>query len=135
MITTHILDIPGDESRQILAELYAHSAKPEFIYRHPWQPHDMVFWDNRALIHLAAKAGVRPSIADPRAYVQVNIDGTLHLLELAAQHRVQHIVFASSSSVGTMRSSRPALTRVMRLATGKSMAPKRGRGAPATSAQ
>ena len=51
--TTHILDIPGDESRQILAELYAHSAKPEFIYRHPWQPHDMVFWDNRALIHLA----------------------------------------------------------------------------------
>ena len=39
--------------QQILAELYAHSAKPEFIYRHQWQPHDMVFWDNRALIHLA----------------------------------------------------------------------------------
>lgn len=52
--TTHILDVPEDESRQILAELYAHSAKPDFIYRHPWQPHDLVFWDNRALIHLAA---------------------------------------------------------------------------------
>lgn len=51
--TTHILDIPEDESRQILAELFAHSARPEFIYRHQWQPHDMVFWDNRALIHLA----------------------------------------------------------------------------------
>ncbi|TBU97524.1 TauD/TfdA dioxygenase family protein [Phytopseudomonas dryadis] len=51
--TTHILDIPEDESRQILAELYAHSAKPEFIYRHQWQANDMVFWDNRALIHLA----------------------------------------------------------------------------------
>ncbi|HWV09078.1 MAG TPA: TauD/TfdA family dioxygenase [Pseudomonas sp.] len=51
--TTHILDIPEDESRQILAELYAHSAKPDFTYRHQWQPHDMVFWDNRALIHLA----------------------------------------------------------------------------------
>jgi taurine dioxygenase len=52
--TTHILDIAEDESRQILAELYAHSARPEFIYRHVWQPHDMLFWDNRALIHLAA---------------------------------------------------------------------------------
>ncbi|MHB0766172.1 TauD/TfdA dioxygenase family protein [Stutzerimonas sp. NM35] len=51
--TTHILDIPEDESRQILAELFAHSARPEFIYRHQWQPHDLVFWDNRALIHLA----------------------------------------------------------------------------------
>lgn len=51
--TTHILDVPEDESRQILAELYAHSAKPEFIYRHQWQDGDMVFWDNRALIHLA----------------------------------------------------------------------------------
>jgi len=51
--TTHILGISEDESRQILGELYAHSAKPEFIYRHQWQPNDMVFWDNRALIHLA----------------------------------------------------------------------------------
>lgn len=51
--TTHILDVPEDESRQILAELFAHSARPEFIYRHRWQEHDMVFWDNRALIHLA----------------------------------------------------------------------------------
>ncbi|MBA1275914.1 TauD/TfdA dioxygenase family protein [Stutzerimonas azotifigens] len=51
--TTHILDIPEDESRQILAELFAHSARPEFIYRHQWEPHDLVFWDNRVLIHLA----------------------------------------------------------------------------------
>lgn len=51
--TTHILDIPEDESRQILAELFAHSARPEFVYRHQWQPHDLLFWDNRALIHLA----------------------------------------------------------------------------------
>ncbi|HEY0286729.1 MAG TPA: TauD/TfdA family dioxygenase [Pseudomonas sp.] len=51
--TTHILDLPEDESRQVLAELYAHSIKPEFIYRHQWQPNDMLFWDNRALIHLA----------------------------------------------------------------------------------
>lgn len=51
--TTHILDIPEDESRAPLQELYAHSAKEQFIYRHRWQDNDLVFWDNRALIHLA----------------------------------------------------------------------------------
>ena len=38
----------------LLAQLYAHSVLPENIYRHQWQPHDLVFWDNRSLIHLAA---------------------------------------------------------------------------------
>jgi len=51
--TTHILDLPESESRQVLAKLYAHSIKPELIYRHQWQAHDMLFWDNRTLIHLA----------------------------------------------------------------------------------
>jgi taurine dioxygenase len=51
--TTHIVGLPEDESRQVLDEIYAHSVKPEFIYRHSWQPHDLVFWDNRSLIHLA----------------------------------------------------------------------------------
>jgi taurine dioxygenase len=51
--TTHILDLPDDESRALLAELYAHSIKQEFIYRHQWQANDLLFWDNRALIHLA----------------------------------------------------------------------------------
>ncbi|MDV7210577.1 TauD/TfdA dioxygenase family protein [Azotobacter beijerinckii] len=51
--TTHILDIPEEESRQILAELFAHSARPEFVYRHQWQPNDLLFWDNRSVIHLA----------------------------------------------------------------------------------
>ncbi|WP_397389246.1 TauD/TfdA dioxygenase family protein [Pseudomonas lactis] len=45
---------PDDESRDLLGQLYAHSVLPENIYRHQWQPHDLVFWDNRSLIHLAA---------------------------------------------------------------------------------
>lgn len=49
--------------------------------------------------HLAARAGVRPSIAAPRLYVSTNIDGTLHLLEAARQTGVRQFVFASSSSV------------------------------------
>ena len=52
--TTRIIGLPDDESRELLAQLYAHSVRPENSYRHQWQPHDLVFWDNRSLIHLAA---------------------------------------------------------------------------------
>ena len=52
--TTHIVGLPEDESRDVLAQIHAHSVRPENVYRHNWQPHDMVFWDNRSLIHLAA---------------------------------------------------------------------------------
>ncbi len=51
------------------------------------------------IVHLAAKAGVRPSIQDPIGYKTTNIDGTLHLLELARKYKVANFVFASSSSV------------------------------------
>jgi len=49
--------------------------------------------------HLAAKAGVRPSIKDPIAYQKANVFGTQNLLELARERGVKQFVFASSSSV------------------------------------
>jgi taurine dioxygenase len=52
--TTRIEGMPEDESRDLLDQLFAHSVLPGHIYRHRWQPHDMVFWDNRSLMHLAA---------------------------------------------------------------------------------
>lgn len=52
-----------------------------------------------AIVHVAAKAGVRPSIEDPIGYYQTNIRGTLHLLEFARRKGVEQFVFASSSSV------------------------------------
>lgn len=52
--TTRIEGLPQDESREILDELFAHSVRPEHIYRHRWRPRDLVFWDNRSLMHLAA---------------------------------------------------------------------------------
>jgi UDP-glucuronate 4-epimerase len=52
-----------------------------------------------AVIHLAARAGVRPSIAQPLLYEQVNVQGTLHLLEMARQFEVPRFIFGSSSSV------------------------------------
>jgi len=52
-----------------------------------------------AIAHLAARAGVRPSIQQPRLYYDTNVTGTLHLLEAARVTGVDRFVFASSSSV------------------------------------
>src|SRR6188472_4014160 len=52
-----------------------------------------------AIVHLAARAGVRPSIQQPRLYYDTNVTGTLHLLEAARVTTVERFVFASSSSV------------------------------------
>ena len=52
--TSRILGLPADESRDLLAQLCAHSVQPQFVYRHRWQPHDLVFWDNRSVLHLAS---------------------------------------------------------------------------------
>lgn len=51
------------------------------------------------ILHLAARAGVRPSIQQPFLYEKVNVLGTLNLLDLAKQYQVPQFVFASSSSV------------------------------------
>jgi UDP-glucuronate 4-epimerase len=51
------------------------------------------------IVHLAARAGVRPSIAEPALYADVNINGTVTLLEAARERGVPKFVFASSSSV------------------------------------
>ena len=53
----------------------------------------------QAIIHLAAKAGVRPSLAEPLAYARANIEGTLTLLDAACRADVRRFVFGSSSSV------------------------------------
>jgi UDP-glucuronate 4-epimerase len=52
-----------------------------------------------AIVHLAARPGVRPSIVDPETCQQVNVSGTQNILELARQTGTPHVVFASSSSV------------------------------------
>jgi len=51
------------------------------------------------VVHLAARAGVRPSLSEPQLYTETNINATLNLLELARQHKLKQFVFGSSSSV------------------------------------
>jgi len=57
--------------------------------------------------HLAAMAGVRPSIASPDIYVDVDVKGTVNLLEKAKEHKVEHFIFASSSSVYGLNEKTP----------------------------
>ena len=48
-----IFDMPEDESQHLLDELFAHIKKPDFIYRHHWQPGDVLIWDNPQTQHCA----------------------------------------------------------------------------------
>jgi len=59
------------------------------------------------VIHLAARAGVRPSLEEPLLYTETNVNGTMNLLELARQHGIPRFVFGSSSSVYGINSKVP----------------------------
>jgi taurine dioxygenase len=48
-----LVDFTPEESEAILSYLYQHATRPEHIYRHVWQPNDLVIWDNRCLMHYA----------------------------------------------------------------------------------
>lgn len=69
---------------------------------------DLVAARPDVLVHLAALAGVRPSIQQPKRYQRVNLEGTLNLLEACRQHGVRRFVFASSSSVYGARDHDPS---------------------------
>lgn len=74
-------------------EVFEADIRDEAAVRRAFEPG----WDT--VLHLAARAGVRPSIKEPGLYVQTNVAGTLHLLEAAVQTGVRKFLFASSSSV------------------------------------
>jgi UDP-glucuronate 4-epimerase len=59
------------------------------------------------IIHLAARAGVRPSLAEPALYQRVNVEGTVNLLEVARLNGVKKVILASSSSVYGVNSKVP----------------------------
>jgi UDP-glucuronate 4-epimerase len=55
--------------------------------------------DFQCIVHLAARAGVRPSLQQPLLYAETNVAGTTNMLELAREHNIKQFVFGSSSSV------------------------------------
>jgi taurine dioxygenase len=52
-LTKGIDGMEAAESEALLTEIYEHCQRPEFIYWHKWQPGDLVFWDNRCVLHIA----------------------------------------------------------------------------------
>ena len=51
--TKYIVDVSEEESEQLLYQLFFHSSRPEFTYRHSWDLNDLVLWDNRSVMHYA----------------------------------------------------------------------------------
>lgn len=92
---------PGIKKRNI-----EHNMKNEnfTLYRADIREKDemeKIFKDNdiEIIIHLAARAGVRPSIQNPLLYEDVNIKGTINILELCKEYGIENFIFGSSSSV------------------------------------
>ncbi|WP_409306240.1 NAD-dependent epimerase [Pectobacterium sp. B1J-3] len=71
-----------------------------------------IFSENKFdyVIHLAAQAGVRYSLENPSAYADSNLVGFLNILECCRQHRIKHLVYASSSSVYGLNEKTPFST-------------------------
>jgi taurine dioxygenase len=57
--TIGIEDVPEEEGQALLDELFEHAVKREFVYHHRWRKGDLLFWDNRCLLHLACR-GIPP---------------------------------------------------------------------------
>ena len=85
----NILSVVGRDFKLYRSDICDHDSMEEIFSKNSV---DMV-------IHMAAKAGVRPSIKDPLLYEKVNIKGTINLLECCRRHNIGRFVFASSSSV------------------------------------
>jgi len=70
---------------------------------------EKIFVENKIdkIIHLAAIAGVRPSLVAPTKYIDVDIKGTVNLLETARKYNVKQFIFGSSSSVYGVNSTIP----------------------------
>ena len=119
-IGSHLVDSLLRENRQIVvvdnfndfyapeikrANLAANFSDPNFkLYETDIRRRESlreIFAENKfdAIVHLAARAGVRPSLENPTEYLETNVNGTLNLLECAKDFGVRQFVFGSSSSV------------------------------------
>lgn len=63
---------PEGKGRALIDELMAHATQARFVYSHPWQPHDMILWDNRAVLHRATPF---VTTAEKRLMVRTTIAG------------------------------------------------------------
>lgn len=70
--TTGFAGMPAEESRPILEFLFHHCVRPEFVYRHRWQVHDLLIWDNSCTLHFAV---ADYDLSTPRRLHRVTVAG------------------------------------------------------------
>jgi alpha-ketoglutarate-dependent 2,4-dichlorophenoxyacetate dioxygenase len=63
---SHIVGMPVEEGRALLAELIEFATQPQFVYRHKWQVGDLVIWDNRCTMHRATPFAAADHVRDMR---------------------------------------------------------------------
>jgi len=71
--TSHITNLPGDESRSLLDELLRHSTREELTYRHSWHRFDLLYWNNRRTLHRVLPYN---EVSDRRRLWRVEVLGT-----------------------------------------------------------
>ena len=102
-IVDDLNDFYSPETKRANLALFADSPNVEFIEAdiRNFAALEPIFAKQNfdTIVHLAARAGVRPSLLEPQLYIETNINGTTNLLELARKHGVKQFVFGSSSSV------------------------------------
>ncbi len=84
---------------QMLLQTPGFSATEDLLENHERLMQVADDFEPEVIIHLAAQAGVRYSLEDPRSYVQSNVVGTFNVMEVARQHEVEHLLMASTSSI------------------------------------
>jgi UDP-glucuronate 4-epimerase len=97
---TDYYDVSLKESRHAILQQSNHF-KAHIVNIEDFGAISEVFEDTKpeAVVHLAAQAGVRYSLENPRAYIDTNITGTFNVMECARAHDVSHLLMASTSSV------------------------------------
>jgi UDP-glucuronate 4-epimerase len=97
--------------RRNLRDVQSKPGAFQFIHANLSEPQrlDELFRGNKfdQVIHLAARAGVRPSLEEPALYQRVNVEGTVNVLEAARKNGVRKVIIASSSSVYGVNSKVP----------------------------
>ncbi len=84
---------------QMLLQTPGFSATEDLLENHDRLVQVADEFQPEVVVHLAAQAGVRYSLEDPRSYINSNVVGTFNVMEVARQHKVEHLLMASTSSV------------------------------------
>ncbi len=84
---------------QMLLQTPGFSATEDLLENHDRLVQVADEFQPEVIVHLAAQAGVRYSLEDPRSYINSNVVGTFNVMEVARQHKVEHLLMASTSSV------------------------------------